>query len=226
LEPKATIFAVLVNLSRPPIVPSDRPPLLVLLHGFGSNEADLFALAPELDGRFQIVSLRAPIPLGGPSFAWFRLDWTPKGLVADAVGARQARDLLVAELDDLVARFAVDQARVYLAGFSQGAIVAAAVTLTAPEKVAGAALMSGRVMPEMLPGDAERAKLAGKPIVVTHGTYDDVLPIADGRASRDLLAQLPVDLTYREYAMGHGVSPESLRDVSTWLGERLDAAGP
>src|SRR5262245_29710907 len=93
---------MLQNLSLPPRQPSDRkPPLLVLLHGYGSNEADLFALAPELDPRFQLVSLRAPIPLGGPAFAWFRLDFTPDGLRADEDQARKSAAQLAEEVDDL-----------------------------------------------------------------------------------------------------------------------------
>ena len=213
---------MLVTLSRPPIVPADRPPLLVLLHGFGSNEADLYALAPQLDGRFAVVSLRGPVALGGPAFAWFRLEFTPNGLVADATGARSSRDLLLEEIDALVERLAVDPARVYVAGFSQGAIMAAALALTASERVAGAVLMSGRILPEMLPAEADRPKLAGKPILVVHGTHDDVLPIANGREGRDLLKALAVGLTYREYPMGHGVSPESLGDVTRWLTAQLD----
>ena len=63
-----------------------------------------------------------------------------------------------------------------------------------------------------------------KPFLVTHGLYDQVLPIENGRASRALLETLPVDLTYREYAMAHEINAESLTDVTSWLTERLDEA--
>ena len=82
--------------------------------------------------------------------------------------------------------------------------------------------MSGRILPEIQPLNVSREQLAGLPILVVHGTIDTVLPIRYGRASRDLLSTLPVDLTYREYAMGHEVMAESLAGVRAWLSGRLE----
>jgi phospholipase/carboxylesterase len=101
--------------------------------------------------------------------------------------------------------------------------MSASIALTRPDLVAGAVLMSGRVLPEMLPLTAAAADLEHKPFLVIHGTADTVLPIHHGRASRDVLAALPVDLDYREYPMGHEVSQRSLTDVTAWLSARLDA---
>ena len=65
-------------------------------------------------------------------------------------------------------------------------------------------------------------RLDGFPVIVQHGVRDQVLTIDYGRASRDFLSSLPVDLTYREYEMGHQITDESLHDVTTWLSARLD----
>ena len=73
----------LVHLVCEPIVKADTPPLLLLLHGVGSNEDDLFGLAPYLDERFLIISVRAPNTLGPGSYAWFDVDFTPQGPVID-----------------------------------------------------------------------------------------------------------------------------------------------
>jgi phospholipase/carboxylesterase len=62
------------------------------------------------------------------------------------------------------------------------------------------------------------------PVLVTHGLYDPVLPIENGRALRDYLAGLPVELTYREYPMAHEVSMESLRDVTAWLTKVINSS--
>ena len=77
-------------------------------------------------------------------------------------------------------------------------------------------------MPEVGP-QTDRAKIAGKPILATHGLYDNVIPISYGRAIRDFLQTLPVDLTFREYPMGHEVNWESIQDIRAWLTARLDA---
>ena len=83
-------------------------------------------------------------------------------------------------------------------------------------------MMSGRILPEIQPLIASNEELARLPFLVVHGTADMVLPIRYGRASRELLSSLPVNLTYHEYPIGHEVSQESLNDVTTWLTEQLD----
>ena len=215
----------LVHLVRQPIREAGTPPLLLLLHGIGSNEHDLYGLAPFLDERFLIISVRAPNTLGPGSYAWFEADFTPQGPVINPIQAEASRKTLIAFLNEAVTSYGADPKGVYLMGFSQGAIMSASVALTQPELVAGAVLMSGRILPEIQPLIASSEELTGLPFLVVHGTADMVLPISHGRASRDLLSTLPVDLTYHEYPMGHEVSQESLSDVTTWLTEQLDKAG-
>ena len=100
--------------------------------------------------------------------------------------------------------------------------MSAGVALTEPELIAGTVLMSGRIPEEIRPLFAPPDRLAGKPFLVVHGTADTVLPVRNGRASRALLAALPVALTYHEYAMAHEVSAQSLAEVAAWLTARLD----
>lgn len=199
------------------------PPLLLLLHGVGSNEEDLFGLAPYIDERFLVVSARAPVVLGYGSYGWFRIEFTDAGMVADIEQAKQSLGMLPGFVDELVETYRADGRRVYLAGFSQGAMMSLALALTRPEKVAGVVAMSGRLPTHALEHEPDREALAGKPVLVTHGLYDPVLPIEQGRAARDYLGALPVELTYREYPMGHEVSMESLRDVTAWLTKTLDS---
>ncbi len=212
----------LVHLVRQPLPDESNPPLLLLLHGVGSNEHDLFGLAPMLDPRFVVVSLRAPNTLAPGSYAWFHVEFTPQGSLINPAEAEQSRQILIETIQQAVAAFGANPQRVYLMGFSQGAIMSASVALTRPDLVAGAVLMSGRILPEIQPRMVEPEQLTGLPILAVHGSADTVLPIHNGRASRDLLSKLPVKLTYKEYAMGHEVTPQSLRDVQAWLGERLD----
>jgi phospholipase/carboxylesterase len=201
------------------------PPLLLLLHGVGSDEEDLFALAPYLDERFLVVSARAPVALDYGGYGWFRIDFTPRGMVADLEQAKRSLNILPGFLDGLVEAYGADPRRVYLAGFSQGAMMSLALLLVRPERLAGVVAMSGRLPVQVLEREPDRGALTGKPVLVTHGLYDTVLPVEQGRAARDYLKALPVELTYREYPMAHEVSAESLRDVTGWLGAALDAAG-
>ena len=212
----------LTHIVRQPAIPSEgRPPLLVLLHGIGSNEQDLMGLAPSLDGRFLIVSARAPITMERGAYAWFHIQFTPTGIVIKPEEAEASRLLVLKFVDELVETYGADPNRVFLMGFSQGCIMSLAASLTEPKKFAGVVGMSGRLMPEIEPKIAPPSQLQGFPMMVVHGTLDQMLPIGNGRGIRDKLQTLPVDLTYREYPMPHTVSPESLRDIAAWLKTRL-----
>jgi phospholipase/carboxylesterase len=212
----------LVHVVKHPKETPEKPPLLLLLHGYGSNEQDLFSLTPYLDERFLIVSARAPIPLFPGGYAWFQIDFTPLGTRMHADEAEQSRLILLAFLDYVLETYHADPRQVYLAGFSQGAMMSLHLALTYPEKVLGVMAMSGRVLPEVLPKMAAPEALQNMPIFVSHGIYDDVLPIEHGRATKEILEKLPVALVYKEYPMAHEVSMPSLTDATNWLKKELD----
>jgi phospholipase/carboxylesterase len=199
------------------------PPLLLLLHGIGSNEEDLFGLAPYLDERFLVASARAPVIMGSGSHGWFDIEFTPRGMVADIEQAKRSLNLLPGFIDELVETYGADSQSVYVVGFSQGAMMGLGLALTRPEKLAGVVAMSGRFPSQILEQIPISEALNEMPILVTHGLYDSVLPVEQGRAARRYLEALPVELTYREYPMAHEVSAESLRDVTAWLSKTLDA---
>ena len=217
--------------SRPRQAPpaGKRPPLLLLLHGVGSHEYDLFELAPYLDPRFQILSLRAPNTLVYGSYAWFDVQFTAAGSIIQPDQAEVSRQKLVAFVEQAPAAYEADPQQVYLIGFSQGAIMSLAVLLTRPDLLAGVVAMSGRTLPELF---ADNTPLSGNlapaqaleefPLLVIHGDQDQVLPVAHGRATQDRFSILPVDLTYKEYPMPHSISEASLNDVVDWLAARLD----
>jgi phospholipase/carboxylesterase len=201
-----------------------RPPLLLLLHGYGANEDDLFSLAPYLDERFMVVSARAPITLQPMSYAWFNLGFTPKGIVVDPEEVEGSRLTTHKFLGEVIEAYECDPNAVYLMGFSQGAMMSLSVALTYPGSAAGVVAMSGRALPQALQLIVDRDTLAGLPIFVAHGSRDMLIPINQGRDTRARLSELPVDLTYREYDMGHEISHDSLKDVAEWLKERLNHA--
>jgi phospholipase/carboxylesterase len=158
-------------------------------------------------------------------YAWFQVILDPMHPTINPEQAEASRRAIIRFIGEAVEAYGADGARVFLMGFSQGAIMSLSVALTEPALVAGVAAMSGRLLPEVLPLLAPPEALRGLPILLQHGTADQVLPIHHGRTARDRLAALPLDLTYREYAMGHQVSEESLADAAAWLRERLARPG-
>lgn len=213
----------LIHLTRKPARPSaGKPPLLLLLHGVGSHEGDLLGLAQYLDDRFFVVSARGPLTLAPGAYAWFHVEFSDGTPVIVPEEAERSRQTLIRFIDEIAARYDGDPERVYVLGFSQGAIMGLSLALTVPEKLAGVAAMSGRILPEVLPHTAAPERMKGLPVFVAHGTFDPLLPVDYGRSARTILAALPVALTYREYPMAHEVSSDSLADVTRWLAERLE----
>jgi len=195
-------------------------PLLLLLHGRGADEADLLGLAPHLDPRFFVVSARAPYQFeGGGGFAWYE-SLAPGRPDATTFRASLAR--LSAFVRELAVNYPIDPAAIYPLGFSQGSMMANALTLTAPDLVAGAVLLSG-FQPAIDGLVVQREALRGKPVFAAHGTFDGVLPAAMGRSVERTLRELGLDLTYREYAMDHQIIGPELADFDSWLKARLDA---
>lgn len=222
-QPSSTPDLSLVHLVRPPLTSVEgQPPLLIQLHGVGSHERDLFEFADLLDPRFLVVSARAPLVVGPDSFAWFDVRFLPQGNVINAGQLHASQETLAQFIAEATEAYQTDPARVYLLGFSQGGIMGLAVALTHPALVAGVAAMSARIPAEVVPAFAPKEHLVGLPLLLTHGTEDMVVPISYAQQTRQMLADLPVDLTYHEYAMGHQVSPKSLDDVLAWLTAQLN----
>ncbi|MCL4505919.1 MAG: alpha/beta fold hydrolase [Chloroflexi bacterium] len=226
----STVNLSLYHVRRPPeIAPAvgAKAPLLLMLHGVRSNEDDLFSLIPYIDERFCVISIRAPLTLGPGQYGWYQVAFQPDRIERNAHELELARQRLVAFIKEAVSTYDLDPHRVYLMGFSQGAIMSLAVMLTAPQMLAGVAAMSGSLPDEVLPIAAAQEQLKDFPVIVVHGFHDDIIPIAEARRLRDYLTDLPVELDYREYPMRHQISDQSLDDVCGWLIAQLnrDKAG-
>ena len=180
----------------------------------------MFSLESAFDSRFIVVSVRAPLTLRPGSYAWFPVQFTPQGPIADSLQAEKSRGLLAEFVAWAVKDLGADPDHVVVAGFSQGAIMSASLALTEPEMVKAAVLMSGRILPEVLSSVASTDRRKKTSYLVVHGTQDEVLPVAHGRTSRETLQSLGIDPEYHEFAMGHTISDKSLALVSGWINAR------
>lgn len=200
-----------------------KPPLLVLLHGIGADENDLPPIAAALDPRFLTVSLRAPHRYYD-GYAWFSIAFRRDGTVDPDLGqAHAALADLVRWLQAAPARLGTDPEQTFVLGFSQGAMMSLGVLGTAPQLLAGVVALSGRGPTGLFPETASPDAIARVPVLAAHGTYDDVLPVAHGRAIRDALTPRLRDFTYREFPVAHGISDDEVVLLTTWLSERLRA---
>jgi phospholipase/carboxylesterase len=216
----------LVYLSRPPQQSSqigEKPPLLLLLHGVGSNEQDLFTLASRLPPQFRVLSLRAPLVRAPGSYAWFEVTFLPGDYQIAPEQLQRSRDIVLDLINQAVAAFDADPAQVYLFGFSQGAIVSFSIGLTHPEPIAGIVALAGRIPPEVQPWVVAPERTQGLPIFLAHGRLDTVIPFGRAELARDFLEQRRVALTFQPYQTEHRILPDMLADAVAWLEARLVA---
>jgi phospholipase/carboxylesterase len=199
-----------------------KAPCLILLHGVGANEAGFIELARQLDPRLVVVLARGPLEFGPMQFGWFQVSFTQTGPAINAAQAESSRQKLVDFIEHLPQAHDIDPGRIWIAGFSQGGIMSASVGLTAPDKVAGFGILSGRILPEVLPAVRRGSALAKVRAFVSHGVQDQKLGIHFARNAKEVLNEFGVPLQYHEYEAGHELNMAMLEDFKQWLGGRLD----
>lgn len=195
-------------------------PTILSLHGRGSNEEDLIGLAPHLPEGLLWISPRAPLLLGPGSYEWYRVRVIGRPDPEQVLAALETLDHFI---EEVLAAYPIDPQRLFLFGFSQGSILSMCYTLMHPTRVAGAIAQSG-YLPENVNLEIDEAGIKGKPFLLTHGAHDTMIPVEWGRASRERLQGLGVDLEFHEFPMGHNVSMESLQVIYRWLEKQLGEA--
>lgn len=212
-----TTAAGLHYLVRQPTLAGARPPVLIMLHGVGSNEEDLFSFADRIPGEYLVISARAPNPMGPDSYAWYQVDFSTGKPVFNLEQAEESRSTLINFIQELGKSHSFDPARVYLCGFSQGAIMAYSVALTRPDLVHGIAAMSGRLLEEVKPRITRSTELQQLSILITHGTQDGTLPVHYAREAEAYLRSIGITPTVKTYADGHTINAAMLADLLLWL---------
>lgn len=208
----------LYHLVREPKVKKEKNPLLLLLHGYGSNEDDLFSFAQELPEEYFVISARAPYPLPPYGNAWYAIHFdADENKFSDNDEARASRDLIANFIDELVATYPIDAENVTLIGFSQGSILSYSVALSYPEKVQRVVALSGYLNLDIVKEDYKNNDISKLKFFISHGTVDQVIPVDWARKAPDFFKSLGLDVVYKEYPVGHGVAPQNFYDFKNWL---------
>ena len=209
----------LTFLHRPAAAGTVRPWLLVLMHGVGSNEQDLFGLAPHIPPQFAVLSLRAPCTLGPGAYSWFDFAIEPGGgRRIDAEQEAASRAQLAQLLQSAGRQLGIAPERTVVGGFSQGGIMALSLLLTRPELMDAALVWHGRMIEQVVAAHgAPPGALQGKKLWLSHGTHDDVIALSQAQAIARHVQALPVALTYREFAGRHELPPDELEATLEWL---------
>ncbi|CAM1367111.1 Phospholipase/carboxylesterase [Tenacibaculum sediminilitoris] len=205
---------------REPKTSNPTPPLLILLHGYGSNEQDLFSFAEELPDDLLIVSARAPHDMGYGGYAWYAINFdSVNGKFSDLTQAAESVDKIASFIDEIKVKYNTNPDKTFILGFSQGAILSYALSFKYPNKVKHVVALSGYINEELFPAEIDNSIVTD--YYISHGTVDQVLPVDWARKAPILLNNFKLTNVYFEYPVGHGVAPQNFYSFKKWIEERL-----
>lgn len=207
---------------RYPKKPVKKPSLLLLLHGYGSNEEDLFSFASELPDELLIISARAPLTLGNDSYSWYTIHFdTYNGKFSDTDEALEARDKIALFIDEITIEYNVNKENIFLLGFSQGTILSYSVALNYPDKIKNVIALSGYINQDLIPTTINENDYSNLDFFISHGSVDQVIPVEWAQNAPTFLNNLKIKNSYQEYVVGHGVAPQNFYDFKKWIEDRL-----
>lgn len=205
-------------LIQEPKIKKDKNPLLLLLHGYGSNEEDLFSFAQQLPEEYYIISARAPYPLPPYGNAWYAINFdTDMNKFSDNNQAMESRERIAGFIDEVIEAYPIDKEKVTLIGFSQGAILSYATALTYPEKIERVLALSGYLNMDITNKELNTKSISKLKFFISHGSADQVIPVEWARKAPEFLKSLGLDVEYHEYPVGHGVAPQNFHDLLNWI---------
>lgn len=210
------------HLIKEPKNKSGKSPVLIMLHGYGSDANDLFSFSGELPDDLFIISAQAPNPLPPYGNAWYALNFTNTGeKFSDDVQAVESRKKILQFIDEVIENYPVDGDNLTLLGFSQGTILSYAVALSHPEKVKNVIGLSGYIHEEILKEGYQNNDFSKLSVYASHGSQDQVIPISWARRTPQLLKNLKIDHKYSEFPVGHGVAPQNLMEIKEWIKNKI-----
>lgn len=201
-------------LVREPQTITSKTPLLILLHGYGSNEQDLFSFVPTLPEDWLVVSFRAPFSTNYGGYSWFDIDLMNTENRIDVQQAQESESAILENILKITNHYGLTHNETHLCGFSQGGILSYALALQNPELFSKVACMSCYPEEKMLTNMAKnKKKLEQLRFFISHGIDDAVIPMEWGRKAADMLYDLGCYFSFREYMSGHGVNQKNYMDL-------------
>ncbi len=212
----------LEHIIRPSSLTEGKPPVLFMLHGYGSNEEDLFSFAPELPRELCVISIRAPYPMEPFGNAWYAINFdAQQGKWSDDEQAVLSREKIVKFIEEACTTYGLDDGRITLLGFSQGTILSYAVALSYPEKIKNVIALSGYINEQILVDGYTDKNHENLNLYASHGQVDQVIPSEWAQKASPFLNQLGIEHVYEEFPVGHGVAPQNFHSFKKWLTDKI-----
>ncbi len=189
-------------------------PVLFLIHGYGSNEQDLFSFVPTLPEDWLVVSFRAPRDANNGGYAWFDIDFMNEENFLDEPQAEEAVKQVLENIMKVSNHYGLTNNKTHLCGFSQGGMIGYSLALHYPELFSKVALLSTFPEDRLLKNIVkDKKKLEHLRFFISHGTDDAAIPLEWAKKGAELLYDLSAYFSFREYMAGHGVNQKNYMDL-------------
>lgn len=194
-----------------------KSPLLLLLHGYGSNENDLFSLCDKIPKNWIVVSVRALYLLNENSYKWYDVKKVNEKITINIEQEEESRKKLLQLVDYLSVNYSIDANKIVVAGFSQGANMVQSLGLSEPNLVSGFGVFSGRNVEEFTPYISNSLLLKKSQAFISHGSNDILLPKNHAIENSTKLKTLGVEVTFCDDTNGHSISTKQWTEFLKWL---------
>jgi phospholipase/carboxylesterase len=193
---------------------------LLLFHGRGTDENDLYPLLDALDPDRRLLGATARGPLSLPPGGWH---WYAVRQVGypDPDTFHSTYPLLSGWVDAILEAHGVPPERTALGGFSMGAVMSYALGLGSDRPRPGAILAFSGFLPTVEGFELDFGRCPGLPVAIGHGTHDPIIGVEWGREARERLEAAGASVVYRESPMPHAIDPGFLHELGPWLAEAL-----
>ena len=197
-------------------IENQKNPSIILLHGYGSDENDLFSFAEYLPKKYTIISLRAPFetPMGG--YCWFSINFNNSNEKwSDHKQAYQSILNLESQIDFFIQKYNLEPDQIDLLGFSQGAVLSWTLLLDSSIKINRAVCLSGYIDKSLLKEDI----YSYRDIIAysSHGINDPVIPFDWAKTSIESLKENNPNVVFNSFQDAHNVSQENFQSILNWL---------
>ena len=216
MQPEMMPISSLIYQIRPG---EDHGPRLMLLHGLGGDEHAMSLFTRSIPAAFTVISPRAPIAIEPGMFPGYTdrgYSWVRSARSPDRVSFAPAIELLRGFIQSF------ERAPVFLMGFSQGAALSYALSLAAPDLIAGVIALAGFLPDEARPSTSPQHGFAQAVhprhgYLIIHSLDDQIVPLHRAHQARDFLTALGAPVEYHAYPGGHKIAAQGLKDITRWL---------
>ncbi|MDH0745321.1 dienelactone hydrolase family protein [Pseudomonas sp. GD03842] len=218
--------ALLTDLALPYLAaaPADThdKPLIIFLHGYGSDERDLFGIKDELPRDFSYLSVRAPLEVDGGGYKWFTQDTDQAEYEGVTRDVDTSTDLLRTFIEQATEKYRTQPDKVILVGFSQGAMMTYQIGLQHPELVRGIAPLSGKILSALNARLQPDDRLKSLRVFIGHGQADNRVPFTGATEARTVLENLLINPAFHAYpGAGHTITSNEVEDLKGWIAAQL-----